>query len=269
MTIHDITQDLDDPLKILKRFTGARIGLGRTGVSQPVRAHLEFQLAHALARDAVSIPLDFAGFAELLTARGLTSFCLQSQVDNHQQYLQRPDLGRRLNNQSITVLQEYGAADLAPDIAIVIADGLSSTAIERHAVAFLDLLIPALQQDGCHLAPCCLVRYGRVAIGDPIGERLNARMSIVLIGERPGLSSADSMGIYFTYRPKSGKTDAERNCISNIHTTGLSYVDAMHKLLFLIREACRLKLSGVQLKDQTSQNRASPVTAGPGNFLLE
>lgn len=269
MSNHDSAQQPDDPLNILKRFTGARIGLGRTGVSLPVKAHLEFQLAHALARDAVNIPLDFQGLAGHLTARGVASICLQSRVATHQQYLQRPDLGRQLNHQSITALQAHAAAGPAPDMAVVIADGLSSKAIERHAVNFLDLLIPALQQDGFHLSPCCLVKYARVAIGDPVGELLDASISIVLIGERPGLSSADSMGIYFTYQPIIGNTDAQRNCISNIHKTGLSYADAMRKLLFLIREASRLKLSGIHLKDQTTEHSAGHMAEGPGNFLLK
>jgi ethanolamine ammonia-lyase small subunit len=266
MTKKSISSETNtEPLAILKQFTDARIALGRAGVSVPVKAHLEFQLAHALARDAVSMPLDFSALAQNLSAQYEKTMLLHSQARDHQDYLQRPDKGRLLDPGSVKKLASTSAQMPATDIAIVIADGLSSKAIEKHAKPVLDVLFPELQDCGYKLAPISLVQYGRVAIGDPIGEILHVRMSIVLIGERPGLSSPDSMGIYFTYQPKTGTVDAGRNCISNIHHQGLSYKNAVHKLLFLINEASRLKISGVHLKDATQTiNRT-----GHKNFLLE
>ena len=245
-----------EPLAFLKTFTNARIALGRVGISQPIQAHLDFQLAHALARDTVTMPLDFSGLGEQLTARGYSTLLLQTLVENHPTYLQRPDKGRLLNALSIERLKTAADQQSQPDIALIVADGLSSKAIENHAVPLLEILIAELQATSYSFTPICLVQYGRVAIGDPIGERLNAGISVVLIGERPGLSSPDSLGIYFTYQPKSGRTDAERNCISNIHGNGLNYQDAVHKLLFLIHQARRLKMSGVNLKDTTASDKA-------------
>jgi ethanolamine ammonia-lyase small subunit len=155
----------------------------------------------------------------------------------------------------------------SPDIALVIADGLSSFAIERHAGPFLRFLVPELENRKYSLSTHCLVEQGRVAVGDHVGELLAARMTVILIGERPGLSSPDSMGIYFTYRPRRGVTDAQRNCISNIHGNGLAYEKALEKLLFLILEADRLKLSGVQLKEEAGRPVELKTKKGPGNFL--
>lgn len=256
-------------LQNLKRFTNARIALGRAGISQPLQAHLEFQLAHALARDAVNTPLDFNQLAQQLGSTKMDSVILQTQAENRQTYLQRPDLGKLLDQASVDRLTNMAANKPIPDIVIVIADGLSSTAITHHAAAFIEHLIPAVRQLDYQCAPLFLVQHGRVAIGDPIGQSLNARMSIVLIGERPGLSSADSLGIYFTYKPKAGKTDAERNCISNIHQHGLSYAEAITKLIFLITESDRLKLSGVHLKDATLAEANTSFSTKQKNFLLE
>lgn len=249
----------------LKQFTPARIALGRAGISLPTRASLDFQLAHALARDAVNIPIDFSELQLSLSLMGLESLTLNTQADNQQHYLQRPDLGRVLSDTALVCLQQ-STPHLA-DAVIVVADGLSSKAIDHHALPFLTLLLPQLQ--GYRLATVCLVKHGRVAIGDAIAEHYAARLCIVLIGERPGLSSPDSMGIYFTYQARSKlSTDAERNCISNIHSNGLSYEQALKKLMFLITEAEKLKLSGVNLKDETTDALTddSPKYV---NFLLD
>jgi ethanolamine ammonia-lyase small subunit len=259
----------DDPLTILKRFTNARIALGRAGISLPVKAHLEFQLAHALAKDAVNIPLDFVSLERQLTEQGNKTLLLQTQAGDQQNYLQRPDKGRLLNQLSVQFIEQVATQIPTPEIALIVADGLSSKAIDKHAVPFLKLLIPKLEGLGFSLSPLCLVEHGRVAIGDPIAEIFSAQMSVILIGERPGLSSPDSMGIYFTYRPKVGSTDAERNCISNIHENGLNYQTAIQKLLFLINEARRLKISGVHLKDETQADSSMQTRKKHRNFLLE
>lgn len=256
-----------DPWHSLKQFTPARIALGRAGMSLPTQACLEFQLAHALARDAVNVPLDFAGLEQRLNRQGHPTLTLQTRAENQSVYLQRPDLGRLLSESAQARLQH--TAPLPCDAVVVVADGLSSAAIEHHAEPFLKVLLPELQHRGYRLPPVCLVKHGRVAIGDAIAEHFAARLCIVLIGERPGLSSPDSMGIYFTYQAKSGiSTDADRNCISNIHNNGLSYGQALKKLLFLIKESEILQLSGVQLKDETTENELDNLPQQT-NFLLD
>ncbi|MDO9215138.1 MAG: ethanolamine ammonia-lyase subunit EutC [Methylococcales bacterium] len=237
----------------LNQFTPARIAQGRAGMSQTTRNSLEFQLAHALARDAVNIPLDFIKLEQDINALSYTTLTLQTQADNQRLYLQRPDLGRLLSESAISCLQHKPS--IQADAVVVVADGLSSKAIEQHAVPFLRLLLPELQAKAYQLPPVCLIKHGRVAIGDAVADYYAARLCIVLIGERPGLSSPDSMGIYFTYQAKSGiSTDADRNCISNIHSNGLSYESALKKLLFLIQEAEKCQFSGVNLKDETTEN---------------
>ena len=254
-----------DPWHPLNQLTPARIGLGRAGMSLPTRANLDFQLAHALARDAVPIPLDFNNLKIKLDNLSYVSQFLQSQADNQSNYLQRPDLGRLLNEQSINVLKAIES--LQADAVIVVADGLSSKAIANHAIPFLELLVPALKAVDYQLAPICLVKHGRVAIGDAIAEHYQAKLCITLIGERPGLSSPDSMGIYFTYQAKAQiSTDADRNCISNIHVNGLSYEQALTKLLFLIKGAEQLKCTGVLFKDETSDKAIDQLDGK--NFLL-
>jgi ethanolamine ammonia-lyase small subunit len=256
-----------DLWQALSQFTPARIALGRAGISLPTRACLDFQLAHALARDAVNIPLDFAALSDRLQAQGYQTLSLQSQAENQRMYLQRPDLGRLLNASAVDYLQRR--ATLNVDAVIVVADGLSSKAIEHHAEPLLRLLLPQLQASGYVISPVCLVKHGRVAIGDAVAGHFAARLCIVLIGERPGLSSPDSMGIYFTYQAQSGiSTDADRNCISNIHGNGLSYAQALKKLLFLIHEAEKLQLSGVNLKDETTESDLGSLPQ-QGNFLLD
>jgi ethanolamine ammonia-lyase small subunit len=254
-----------DQWHALSALTPARIALGRVGMSLPTRACLDFQLAHALARDAVNIPLNFTALAQHLDDLNCPTICLQSQAENQHQYLQRPDLGRLLNTSAVDRLQNL--ATQPTDAVIVVADGLSSSAINHHAAHFLRLLIPELAIKNLHIPALCLVKHGRVAIGDAIAQILAARLCIVLIGERPGLSSADSMGIYFTFQAKAGiSTDADRNCISNIHGNGLSYEHALKKLLFLIEQAEFLKYSGVQLKDETRTE--TPINISPLRQLL-
>lgn len=250
----------------LRRFTQARIALGRAGTSLPTRAHLEFQLAHARARDAVHHALDAESMASALLSRGLRSFVVHSSAPDRASYLQRPDLGRLLSERS-TELMATLAGERA-DVSLVIADGLSAFAIEQNALPLVDVLIPRLQAIGLTLAPVAIVRQGRVAIGDPIARSLGARLVVVLIGERPGLSSPDSMGIYMTWSPVAGTTDAQRNCISNIRRDGLAHDAAGFRLVYLITEAFRRACSGVALKDETGTLNQQVAMAGV-NFLLE
>jgi ethanolamine ammonia-lyase small subunit len=231
-------------MKSLREFTPARVDLGRTGHSLPTSELLDFQLAHAKARDAVHLPLDVTSLVVELKQKNIPCVALASEARDRSTYLHRPDLGRRLNAAS--------RARLAPlksncDAAFVIADGLSALAVHRHAVPLLEVVLAQLDWV---IAPVTIVVQGRVAIGDEIGELVGAKLAVVLIGERPGLSSPDSLGIYLTWQPRPGRTDAERNCISNIRAEGLSYELAAHKLLFLMNESRRLKLSGVQLKER-------------------
>jgi len=256
-----------NPWDSLKQFTPARIALGRAGISLPTRASLDFQLAHALARDAVNIPVAFAELEQRLNVMGYQTVTLTTRAENQQMFLQRPDLGRLLSASAMDCLQQ--PAPVSADAVVVVADGLSSKAIERHAEPFLSLLLPELQENGYALSPVCFVKHGRVAIGDAIAEHYSTRLCIVLIGERPGLSSPDSMGIYFTYQARSGiSTDADRNCISNIHKNGLSYEQALKKLLFLLTEAEKLQLSGVSLKDETIDSTPNDQQKRT-NFLLD
>jgi ethanolamine ammonia-lyase small subunit len=260
---------IDDPWQALKRFTNARIALGRAGMSLPTRRHLDFQLAHARARDAVTLPLNFQELAKNLDRHGIPSIQLQSRAPDRQTYLQRPDRGRLLDTDSAGALKQTAEGNRSPDVALVIADGLSSNAIDAHAVNLTARLASELTKKRLRYLPVCLVRGGRVAVGDHIGEIMSSRMTVLLIGERPGLSSPDSMGIYFTYGPKRGVSDAGRNCISNIHARGLTYDGALGKLLFLIAEADRLKRSGVRLKEDAPVHQPLKQPARGRNFLLD
>jgi ethanolamine ammonia-lyase small subunit len=236
----------DDVVSPLKEFTAARIGIGRAGVSIPTKQSLEFKLAHAHARDAVYSELDIDGLSDNVQQFNLPILILHSKAENRAQYLQRPDLGRKLKKSSANQLKDH-AGDF--DIAIIIADGLSAAAINENAVALIQQLIPLLTAAKLKLAPICFVEQGRVAVGDKVGHLLKAKFSIMLIGERPGLSSADSIGAYLTYEPKPGLTDESRNCISNIRPQGLTFKPAAEKIFYLVQEAFRIKLSGVGLKD--------------------
>ncbi len=267
----------------LKAFTDARIALGRAGVSLPTQEVLAFQQQHAQARDAVHTPLD--GEALLASVRSelqqrtlppcviealLPAECqsiLHSRAADRREYLQRPDLGRRLEAVSVDNLQAWPRPSAGYDLALVCVDGLSAVAVERHAPAFLaefvgDMLaaVPDLS-----LAPLTVCLQGRVAVGDEIALALAARTVVVLIGERPGLSSPDSLGLYLTHAPRLDSHDAQRNCISNIRTAGLSYPQAAKKALYLLQEARRLQLSGVGLKDRTEHPAGTLCSSD--NFL--
>lgn len=246
----------------LRRFTAARIALGRAGHSQPTAAHLAFQLAHAQARDAVHLAFEPGDLAEALHALDLQTLRLHSAAPDRATYLQRPDLGRQLDAPARDTLQRWRIerADLVPDLAFVIADGLSARAVMRHAAPLLAELMPRLRGDVQHrwtLAPVALVEQGRVAIGDKVGGILRARTVVVLIGERPGLSSPDSLGIYFTWAPRVGRSDAERNCISNVRDAGLPPARAAARLHALLTQARQHQLSGVGLKDETDDGHAA------------
>jgi ethanolamine ammonia-lyase small subunit len=242
-----VEQDIWHPLKA---FTAARIALGRTGTAIPLKEVLQFRLAFAYAKDAVYSELNLAHLIAQLQAFDLPIYTLQSQAINRAEYLQRPDFGRLLHNDSIDVLKKH-KPETKYDVAIIIADGLSATAINNHSFPVIELLINELQRLNYTIAPLTIVQQGRVAIGDETGYYLNARMSVVLIGERPGLTSPDSMGAYLTFNPKQGLTDESRNCVSNIRPEGLIYPLAAQKIVYLIQESLRLQLSGVQLKDNS------------------
>ncbi|MDB5147002.1 MAG: Ethanolamine ammonia-lyase light chain [Mucilaginibacter sp.] len=235
-----------EPLIALQQFTSARIAIGRTGTSIPLKQSLEFKLAHAHARDAVYSELDVNGLTESLKQFNLPIVHLHSMAGYREQYLQRPDLGRKLNEESIAELTDRTQPK---DIAIIIADGLSATAINTNVAGLLKQLIPMLASANFKFADIVLVKQARVAIGDEIASGLKAKLSLVLIGERPGLSSADSIGAYLTYDPKPGLTDELRNCVSNIRPNGLNYQQASKKIFYLVQEAFKRKLSGVGLKD--------------------
>jgi ethanolamine ammonia-lyase small subunit len=229
-----------------RKFTQARIGLGRSGYGVPTGEHLKFQLDHARARDAVHWEWDVEKFRKKLKPLKIQSEVLKTRVSNRLEYLTRPDLGRLLD----LGIKKLRASK--PDIAIVLSNGLSSSAIENHALPFLKHLLGELRQSDFSLSPVYLVPNARVALSDVIGSALRAKMVLIIIGERPGLSSFDSLALYLTYSPKLGSSDADRNCISNIRPPeGLSYEAATRKTLFLVNEAFRRKLSGVDLKEET------------------
>ncbi len=286
-----------NPWQALRRFTDARIALGRSGVSLPTLPHLAFQLAHAQARDAVHLALDVDALRDGLDAvadsAGLTqaTLVLQSAAADRDTYLQRPDLGRRLSKASresllnrlpaplaeaLSQLPQSRSTSEAPeppeqrtfDVAFVVADGLSALAIGSHAVSFLSCILPTLQAEGWHIAPLTMVTQGRVAVADEIGQLLRARLVVILIGERPGLSSPDSMGLYLTWMPTVGLSDASRNCISNVRPAGLPCEEAARKLHYLLSEARQRRLSGVALKDESPATDVLSAQTGTNHFLL-
>lgn len=239
---------MNDPWHSLRRFTQARIAQGRAGCGVTTAAHLDFQLAHAGARDAVLKAWDADGFAVQLQQQALAHIRLNTLVNDRTHYLQRPDLGRRLDGDSVARLQQV--AEPGYDVAIIISNGLSSTAVESHGLPLLQQIAARYADMQLSLAPICLVPNARVAISDCIGVLLRARLAVIMVGERPGLSAADSLGLYLTYAPREGNTDAERNCLSNIRPPdGLTYEAAAQKLAYLSRAALRSGLSGVHLKD--------------------
>ncbi|MCA3187412.1 MULTISPECIES: ethanolamine ammonia-lyase subunit EutC [unclassified Cupriavidus] len=236
-----------DPWHRLRQFTRARVAIGRTGHAQTTETVLAFGLAHAQARDAVHLPLDAQAIDTALRAAGLDVVHAHSAAPDRDQYLRRPDLGRRLDDDSRAALMP---ADHPHDVVFVIADGLSALAAQRHGVPLLQAVLARLPS--WRIGPVVVARQARVALGDEIGERLQARQVVMLIGERPGLSSPDSLGIYLTYDPRVGRTDAQRNCISNVRPEGLAYAPAADRLAFLLRGAVALGRSGVDLKDNSA-----------------
>lgn len=237
-----------DAWQSLRQFTSARVALGRVGDSLPTGAWLEFSLAHAQARDAVHVPLQVASMLEALGAAGFASLAIQSAAMDRAQYLRLPDAGRRLDESSVQRLRNQSAAGPA-SLCVVVADGLSATAVHRHALPLLEELRATLPARSW--TPIVVAQHARVALGDQIGALLGAEQVAVLIGERPGLSSPDSLGIYFTHAPRIGRTDAERNCISNIRPAGLGYTEAASRLALLLEGARGLGCSGVALKDRS------------------
>ncbi len=249
-----------NPWDGLKSFTQARIALGRAGSSLPTAPLLAFNLSHAQARDAVHQPLDAAALRGELEAAGFATLEADSAAPDRQHYLRRPDLGRRLSDASREALAAAGAAQGkgagegkadGPDVVFVVGDGLSAFAAAKQALPLLDAVRGRLEADGWTIGPVVVARQARVALGDEIGELLRAKLVAMLIGERPGLSSPDSLGVYLTWAPKVGCHDAQRNCISNVRPEGLPHAAAAHKLHYLLTHARRLKLTGVGLKDDS------------------
>lgn len=253
-----------DPWAALRRFTHARIALGRAGNSLPTAPLLAFKLAHAQARDAVHQPLDTTALHQALHTAGFATLEASSAAPDRAHYLRRPDLGRKLDEASVARIAACAhTLPTPPELVFVIADGLSANAAARHALPLMQTVCAQLHD--WRIGPVVVASQARVALGDGIGELLGARLVAMLIGERPGLSSPDSLGIYLTYAPRIGRSDAERNCISNVRPAGLSYEAAAHKLHYLLTQARRLSLTGVALKDE-SENLS--VTAAPGTQLV-
>lgn len=238
-----------DPWQQIKSYTRARIALGRVGSSLPTNEVLDFGLAHAMARDAVHLALDVEALAAQIESLNITSIQVCSKAQDRPTYLLRPDLGRQLSLESAAHLRATRFSTPFK-LLIVVGDGLSSLAIERHVRPLL-AEIQQQKPDNWNIDSLVIASQARVAIADEIGEILGATITAMLIGERPGLSSPDSLGIYLTYQPKVGLNDANRNCISNVRPEGLSYAAAAKKMLWLIQQALYLKVSGVALKDES------------------
>jgi ethanolamine ammonia-lyase small subunit len=246
-------------LERLRELTPARVGLGLAGASLPTKALLEFTLAHARARDAVHATFDVAAMMRGLGELGLQVLSVSSRAVNRKDYLRRPDLGRMLDPDSQHLLASRAGG--ARRLAIMVGDGLSPAAVNAHAIALLRGLIPLLAADKIEIGQAVVASGARVALGDEIGAILGARMVVVLIGERPGLSAADSLGVYLTFAPKVGLTDEKRNCVSNIHRAGLSYDDAAFRTAWLIREGLARQLTGVALKDESGNRTPRGIAA--------
>lgn len=243
------------PWHELATLTPARVALGRVGDSLPTEAVLAFDVARALARDAVHTPLDFAQFASRLANVGHAPVLqVRSRCADRQVYLQRPDLGRRLAADSLPILRTHAASY---DLVVIIADGLSAIAVERHALTLLTSLLPRLE--GLSIGPTVLAEQGRVALGDEIGALLGATLGLILLGERPGLTAPDSLGAYLTHSPRVGCIDAQRNCVSNIRPQGLQPKEAAERLAWLIKAALARGLTGIGLRDE-SRCGATPTT---------
>ena len=232
----------------LREHTYARIGLGRVGVSIPLKEVLAFREAHAVAKDALFAPFETEKIMSGLQELGLQNRVLSSGAPDRATYLQRPDLGRKLEEGSTLLLQHFPKK--RSDVVVIVSDGLSARAVNQHALPLIQKLTEKGKAAGWEMGPVVLLNRGRVAASDPIGAALEAQLVLMLIGERPGLSSPDSMGAYLTYQPRIGLTDESRNCVSNIRPEGLAYGFAADKLFYLINESLRKKISGGGLKDE-------------------
>lgn len=246
------------PLEALRELTPARVGLGRAGASMPTDALLAFTLDHARARDAVHAAFDAENLLVGLGQLGFDAIQVSSQARARRDYLRRPDLGRMLDPASRHELE--GQGNRGSDVVILIGDGLSPAAVNVHAVELVRHLAPRLTEVGIRIGRVVIASGARVALGDEIGAALGARMVVMLVGERPGLSAPDSLGAYLTFAPRIGLTDAERNCVSNIHRAGLSYDEAAFRIAWLVREGMKRQVTGVALKDESG---AALITARP------
>jgi ethanolamine ammonia-lyase small subunit len=246
----------------LRGLTPARVGLGRAGASMPTKALLEFTLDHARARDAVHAAFDVSAIISGLNDLGIEAFDVCSRARDRKEYLRRPDLGRALDQASQHLLASRNGGPCR--LAIVIGDGLSPPAVNAHAVQVIRSLVPQLAGDGIEIGPAVVATGARVALGDEIGAILGARMVVMLIGERPGLSAPDSLGAYLTYAPRPGRTDAERNCVSNIHGSGLGYDEAAIRIAWLIREGLAREITGVALKDESGEQTPRHIASDSG-----
>ena len=244
-------------LQRLRELTPARVGLGRAGASMPTEALLGFTLDHARARDAVHAAFDVAAIISGLNEIGLKAFEVASGAQDRKDYLRRPDLGRTLDQDSRQLLASRGSGSCR--LAMVVGDGLSPIAVNAHAVALVRSLVARLAVDKLEIGHAMVATGARVALGDEIGAILGARMIVMLIGERPGLSAPDSLGAYLTFAPKPGRTDAERNCVSNIHGAGLGYDEAAFRIAWLIREGLAREITGVALKDESGSRTSGQI----------
>jgi ethanolamine ammonia-lyase small subunit len=249
-------------MRDLREFTPARVGLGLAGASMPTQALLEFTLDHARARDAVHAAFDVAALIAGLGDLGVPPGEVSSRARNRKDYLRRPDLGRMLDPASRQLLASHAGG--ASQLAVVVGDGLSPSAVNAHAIALVGSLIPRLAVDGIKINRTVVASGARVALGDEIGAILGARMIVMLIGERPGLSAPDSLGAYLTFAPRAGRTDAERNCVSNIHGAGLGYDEAAVRIAWLTREGLAQGITGVALKDESGAGMPRMITTNSG-----
>ena len=249
-------------LEDLRELTPARVGLGRAGASMPTDALLAFTLDHARARDAVHTAFDAPRLVAGLAGLGLQASQVSSQAGNRRDYLRRPDLGRMLDPASRRALDEQSIG--TSELAVVIGDGLSPAAVNVHAVELVRHLGPRLTEADVRIGNIVIASGARVALGDEIGAALGARMVVMLIGERPGLSAPDSLGAYLTFAPRIGLTDAERNCVSNIHGAGLGYEEAAVKIAWLVREGLKRQVTGVALKDESGAGSTPRIPANKG-----
>ena len=250
------------PALDLRAFTPARVALGRSGASLPTKALLDFTLDHARARDAVHATFDASRLVADLGALGVAVTEAKSRAAERGDYLRRPDLGRQLDAASVEALTRVASAPCR--LAVVVGDGLSAAAVHAHAMAVLTRLLPLLAEgDAVAISHVVVASGARVALGDEIGAILGAHMVVMLIGERPGLSAPDSLGAYLTFAPKPGRTDAERNCVSNIHHAGLSHDEAAFKIAWLVREGMARKVTGVALKDESADRAPRQIGTFP------